>query len=132
MRWISKGKKKKYSLKRLIYGFGYAGRGIYSAIKSEQNLAIEIGVAIMAIIMGFLLKISLIEFAIIALTIAVVLSFELINTSIEYTVDMAMPEIHPLAKVAKDVSAGAVLVSAITSIIIGLIIFLPKLLALLK
>ena len=59
-----------------------------------------------------------------------VLSLELVNTSIEYAIDMAMPEIHPLAKVAKDVSAGAVLVSAITSVIIGLIIFLPKLLAL--
>ena len=130
MRWISKGKKKKYSLKRLIFGFGYAGRGIFSAFKSEQNFTIEIVFAIMAIIMGFVLKISMVEFAIIVLTIAVVLSFELVNTAIEYTVDMAMPEIHPLAKVAKDVSAGAVLVSAITSIIIGLIIFLPKLLVL--
>ena len=130
MKWISKGKKKKYSLKRLIHGFGYAGRGIYSAIKSEQNFAIELCFAIIAIIMGFFLKISLIEFAIIALTIALVLSLELVNTSIEYTVDMAMPEIHPLAKVAKDVSAGAVLLAAITSVIVGLIIFLPKILAL--
>ena len=128
MRWVSKGKKKKYSLKRLIYGFGYAGRGIFSAIKSEQNFVIELFFAVMAIIMGFVLKISTTEFAIIALTISLVLSLELVNTSIEYTVDMAMPEIHPLAKVAKDVSAGAVLMSAITSVIIGLIIFLPKIL----
>ena len=130
MRWISKGKKKKYSLKRLIYGFGYAGRGIYSAVKSEQNFVIELSFAVLAVIMGFVLKISLTEFAILALIISMVLSLELVNTSIEYAIDMAMPEIHPLAKVAKDVSAGAVLVSAITSVIIGLIIFLPKLLAL--
>ena len=131
MRWVSKGKKKKYSLKRLIYGFGYAGRGIFSAVKSEQNFVIELTFAVMAIIMGFVLKISTTEFAIIAVTISLVLSLELVNTSIEYTVDMAMPEIHPLAKVAKDVSAGAVLMSAITSVIIGLIIFLPKILELL-
>ncbi len=131
MRWVSKGNKKKYSLKRLIYGFGYAARGIFSAFKSEQNFVIESGFAILALIMGIILKISLTEFAIIVLTIGMVLSMELVNTSVEYTVDMAMPEIHPLAKYAKDISAGAVLMAAIISVIVGLIIFLPKILALL-
>ena len=127
MKWISKSNKKKYSIKRLINSFGYALRGIYSAFKTEQNLVIHSVIMILVILLGIYLKISNIEFCIIILTIGLVIGMEMINTSVEYTVDMAMPSIHPLAKMAKDIASGAVLVTAIAAIVVGLIIFLPKL-----
>ena len=81
--------------------------------------------------MSFLLKVSLIEAAILALTIGLVLALELVNTSIEATVDLVTEDYHPLAKVAKDTSAAAVFVFAIASVVVGLVIFLPKIINLL-
>ena len=130
MRWISKGKKKKYSLKRLIKSFGYAGRGMFEAFQTEQNLLIEFVVALVAIGLGIYFKLSSIEFCIVMLSIGLVIGLEFVNTSIEYTIDMAMPEIHPLAKIAKDVASSAVLFASICSVIVGLIIYLPKVIAL--
>ena len=132
MKWISKGKKKTYSIKRLFESFICAGRGVISAFKTEQNLLIDLICGVLAIVLGFLLKISTIEFTIILITIALVISMEIMNTTIEYVVDMAMPEIHPLAKLSKDISAGAVLVSAIIASIVGLIIYLPKVIVLFR
>ncbi len=130
MKWISKGKKKTYSIKRFFKGFAYAISGIKAAFKTEQNLLFHFVFAIITLIIGFILKLSVIEFAIVLLCIALVISLELINTSIEYTVDMAMPEIHPLAKLSKDISSSAVLISSIIAFIIGIIIYLPKIIAL--
>ena len=130
MKWVSKGKKKTYGIKRFLSSFVYASRGIVSAFKTEQNLLVDLFFAVSAIVIGFLLKLSNIEFTIVILAIGLVISMELMNTSIEYVVDMAMPEIHPLAKISKDVSSAAVLISALVALIIGLIIYLPKLIAL--
>ena len=126
MKWVSKGKKKTYSIKRLGNSFKYAVTGIISAFKTEQNLLVHTIVAIIAIVLGILLKLSTLEFAIVALVIGLVVTAEMINTSIEYTIDMAMPAINPLAKMAKDVASGAVLFSALASIAVGLLIYLPK------
>ena len=130
MKWVSKGNKKKYGIKRFFNSFTYAFTGIKTACKTEQNFLFDAIFAILTIIIGFLLKLSAIEFAIVLIAIGLVISLELINTAIEYTVDMAMPEIHPLAKAAKDISSGAVLISAILALIVGLIIYLPKFIAL--
>ncbi len=130
MKWISKGNKKKYGIKRFINSFKYAFTGIKTACKTEQNFLFDAVFGTLTIIIGFLLKLSAIEFAIVLVAIGLVISLELINTAIEYTVDMAMPEIHPLAKAAKDISSGAVLISAILALIVGLIIYLPKFIAL--
>ena len=130
MKWVSKGKKKKYSIKRFFKSFSYAFMGIIEALRTEQNLLFDFIYAFVTIILGIVLKLSLLEFAIVLLAIGLVISLEMVNTSIEYTIDMAMPEIHPLAKIAKDVAGGAVLVSAIIAFIIGLIIYLPKVIAL--
>ena len=126
MKWVSKGKKKKFSLRRFFKSFTYAFSGIINACKTEQSLLFEIVYGIITIILGIILKLSLIEITIVLLAIGLVLSMELVNTSIEYTVDMAMPEIHPLAKQAKDIASGAVLISSIIAFIIGIIIYLPK------
>ena len=131
MKWESKGKKKKYSIKRFFKSFSYAYDGIKMVFKTEQNFLVDLIIGILTIVLGFILKISLTEFAIIILTIGLVISMELINTSIEYTVDMAMPQIHPLAKSAKDVAGAAVLFVSFIAIVVGLIIFLPKIINLL-
>ena len=130
MKWISKGKKKTYSIKRFFKSFYYAFSGIKSALKTEQNFLIDIIIAIIVLVGGYFLKLNTTEFAIIVFAIGLVICLELINTAIEYTIDMAMPEIHPLAKSAKDIASAAVLFSVIVAISVGLIIYLPKIIAL--
>lgn len=130
MKWVSKSNRKKYSIKRLINSFGYATKGIISVYKTEQNILIHTIIAIIVLCLAFYFKVSSIESCILALSIGLVIAFEIINTAIEYTIDMAMPNIHPMAKLAKDSASGAVLVTAITSIVIGLIIFIPKIMEL--
>ena len=126
MKWESKGKKKKYGLKRLGKSFVYALRGIISAYKTEQNLLIHTIALIINIILMIILKLSIIECALIVIVITIVFALEMVNTAIEYAIDMAMPQIHPLAKISKDVASGAVLISAIGAVIVGLIIYIPK------
>ena len=113
--------------KRLSNSFKYAFEGIQEAWKTEQNLKIHFMIIFLVIIAGIVLKISVIEWIICLVLFGLVISLELVNTAIETTVDIAMPEINEKAKFAKDISAGAVLFSAIISAIIGLIIFVPKL-----
>lgn len=110
--------------------FGNAFTGFAYAIRTERNLKIHFSIAILVITAGALFKISASEWTVIILTIGVVFVTEMINTAIEYTVDLASPEKHDLARKAKDVSAGAVLAIAASSVVIGLIIFLPKIIAL--
>ena len=98
-------------------------------MKTERNVKIHITIMILVIIAGIVLKINTQEWIICIILFGLVISLELVNSAIEATVDIAMPEINEKAKVAKDVAAGAVLVSAIASAIIGLIIFIPKVIA---
>ena len=118
--------------KNLIDSFKYAFEGIAAAIKKERNLKIHIGVMFLVIIFGIILKISILEWFVCLLLFGGVISLEMVNTAIETTVDLITMEKNPKAKFAKDVSAGAVLVMAIVSIIIGLIIFMPKILGLIN
>lgn len=112
--------------KKLINSFKYAFSGIFLSFKTERNMKIHFLVMFLVIVMGLLFKISTFEWIICILLFGLVISLELINTAIEKTVDLAMPKINENAKIAKDVSAGAVLISAICSAIIGLLIFIPK------
>ena len=132
MKWESKGKKKTYSFKRLCNSFKYAVTGIKSAYKTEQNLLVHTIVAILIIAVGIIIQLSFIEFAIVFAMIGFVLTAEMINTAIEYAIDMAMPSIHPLAKIAKDVSSGAVLFAAIFSVIVGCLIYIPRIIEFIK
>ena len=127
MNMISRDERKKQKgLKKFFYSFTYAIKGLKYAYRNEQNLAFDFGVSLLVVIAGFLFKISISEWALLALTIGLVLSLELINSSIEAVVDLVTEDYHPLAKVAKDTSAAAVFICAIASVIVGLIIFLPK------
>ena len=112
--------------KKLINSFKCAIQGIKQAVKTERNVKIHITIMILVIIAGIVLKINTQEWIICIILFGLVISLELVNSAIEATVDIAMPEINEKAKVAKDVAAGAVLVSAIASAIIGLITFIPK------
>lgn len=110
---------------KLIKSFGYALFGIRTSLK-EQNMRIHLFSAVIVVIAGVLTGISITEWLVLIITIALVIGSEMINTAIEAVVNLASPEYHPLAKQAKDVAAGAVLVFAVASVIIGLLIFLPK------
>ena len=124
--------KKVLSIKRLRKSFGYAFKGIDDVIKHEPNMKIHVVVAILVVIMAFILKVSIIEWIILVLLIGAVLAAETINTTIENLVDMYTKEYDEKAKVVKDTAAGTVLILAITSAIIGLIIFIPKIIYLLE
>lgn len=114
--------------KSLIESFKYALQGIYHGIKKERNFKIHMVFVILVIIMSFILKINKTELIILSITISMVLSAELFNTALENAIDLICGDnINPLAKIAKDCSAGAVLITAINSVIVGFIIFFDKL-----
>ncbi|WP_291757195.1 diacylglycerol kinase family protein [Lysinibacillus sp. UBA5990] len=112
-------------LRKYLRSFGYAFEGILTASK-EQNLKSHIVSAVIVILAGYFTGLSRTEWYIVLLLIALMFALEMINTAIERVVDLASPNFHPLAKQAKDIAAGAVLVFALFSAIIGLLIFLPK------
>jgi len=121
--------KKKITLLRSFY---YAISGITSAIKSERNLRIHLTLTLLVIFLGFAFSITRIEWLIVILVLGGMLCSELINTAIERVVDLATEDYHPLAKQAKDIAAGAVLLFAITSVVVGIIIFVPRILSILS
>lgn len=121
---------KKLDKKKLRNSFKYALQGIKSAWKTEQNLKIHFILVIIVMLLGKLLDLSFVEWAICLMLFGMVITAELLNTAIEVTVDIAMPEKNEKAKLAKDISAGAVLVSAIIAILVGILIFVPKIILL--
>ncbi len=115
---------------RTTKSFRYAFQGIKTAFINEPNLRIHTFFAIFAITLGAILHISRIEWLVLTFTIFYVISLELMNTVLEAIVDLVSPEIKDAAKTAKDVSAAMVLLAALFSIIVGIVLFLPKLIAL--
>lgn len=111
---------------KFLHSFKYAFEGIMFASKSERNFRFHLLAAIIVTVVGIISHLSTIEWIIIILCISGMLSLELVNSALERIVDLASPEIHVLAKLAKDMSAAAVLVFACASAIIGILIFLPK------
>ncbi len=105
--------------------------GISYVTKNEKNFKREIALGIIALTLSYILKIDKIEFIIVLTMICLVLTAEIINTAIERAVDLVTKEYHELARIAKDVSAGSVLVTSIFALIIGIIIFIPKIITLL-
>ena len=127
MNMISRDERKKQKgIKKFLNSFTYPIKGLKYAYKNEQNLVVDVGIALIVIILGFIFRVNKVEWAILFLTIGLVISCELVNTAIEAVVDLVTQDYHPLAKVAKDTSAAAVFVFAIIAVIVGLIIFLPK------
>ena len=106
--------------------------GIKNVYKNENNIRIQTVFAVIAIIAGIILRISLLEFGIITIVIFMVFISEFFNTVAENIVDMITEEYNEKAKIAKDISAAAVTLSAIMSVIVGIIIFLPKIINVIK
>ena len=109
-----------------LQSFGFAFRGLLFLVKSEPNAQIHLVATICAIVLGFVFSISLIEWCLILFAIGLVIAAEAFNTVIEKLADHLFPEYHETAKITKDVAAGAVLICAIAALIVGIIIFLPK------
>ena len=126
MNAVSRDKLKVRGIKRLINSFKYALEGLVYAFKYEQNILVHFTVMILVIVAGILLKISFVEWLICLILFGLVIATELINTSIEATIDLLTDKIHPLAKVAKDTASAAVFIFAFTASIVGLLIFVPK------
>lgn len=103
--------------------FRYAIEGIGYGLKTQRNLRVHVICAVLAAGAAAFFHLTPTKWAVLLLTIALVIALELINTAIESVVDLASPDIHPLAKAAKDTAAGAVLVSAIFAVIIGIVLF---------
>lgn len=111
----------------MVNSFRYAINGIKDALKSEPNLRFHFLTSVVVVILAFYLKFNLTELSILVLTIFFVISLELINTIVEKLVDMNSKTITEEARIIKDISAGVVLLGAVASLIIGALLFLPKL-----
>jgi diacylglycerol kinase (ATP) len=115
-----------------LRSFGHAFRGLKVLLQTQQNARIHAAATVLVLAAGALLRISPAEWALIAIAVVGVWATEALNTSIEFLVDLASPDLHPLAAKAKDVAAGAVLVAAIGSLVVGVLVFGPYVLKLLQ
>jgi diacylglycerol kinase len=110
-----------------LRSFVYAWNGLWHAMRTQRNARIHGFIATLAIILGLVLHISPVEFAMVFVAITGVFISEMFNTVAEACVDLATQEYHPMARIAKDVAAGAVLLNAMLSVVIGLLVFGPHL-----
>ncbi len=108
-----------------LASFGHAFRGLWYVLRTQQNAWIHAAVTVTVLVLGTWLTLPARDWAVLALTIAMVWMTETLNTSIEAVVDLASPTHHPLAKVGKDVGAAAVLIVAIVAVVVGLLIIGP-------
>jgi diacylglycerol kinase (ATP) len=115
-----------------LRSFGHAFRGLRVLLQTQHNARIHAVATVLAVAAGALLGISTAEWALVALAVAGVWVAEALNTSIEFLVDLASPEHHPLAAKAKDVAAGAVLIAAVGSLAVGVLVFGPHVLKVLQ
>ena len=107
--------------------FGFAFAGIGFLLRTQRNARIHVVAGALACALGGWLGISRVEWAVLVFTVALVLILEGLNTAVEAAIDLASPDIHPLAKAAKDLAAGMVLIAAIASVAVGLLILGPPL-----
>lgn len=113
---------------RLLKSFQYAMAGIWAGVRCERNIQLHYCAAVLVMLCGWYWEIEKGEWLVLLMTIGIVISLEMINTAIEKTVDLVTSEYRPLAKMAKDIAAGAVLIFSCMAVLIGAIIFLPYIL----
>ncbi|MDR1678479.1 MAG: diacylglycerol kinase family protein [Prevotellaceae bacterium] len=122
--------KQSFSIHKRLKSFTFAVNGLKILLREEHNAQIHLAITICVTIIGFLLQISLIEWIAVVLCIGLVFALELVNSAVENMCDFISPEKNEMIKKVKDLSAAAVLVAAACSVIVGLIVFLPKIIAL--
>jgi diacylglycerol kinase len=113
----------------LLRSFRFALEGVSYVIRTQRNARIELAIGIAIVVLAAWLRVTAIEWAVLVLAMALVLALEALNTAIELAVTLASPELDPLAKAAKDVSAAMVLIAALASIVVGLVILGPRLIS---
>ncbi len=118
--------------KNVLDSFKYAYQGIVYTLRTQRNMRIHVSAAALVILTAIFLKVTKVEMAILILSCNVVITSEMINTSIESTIDLYSRQRHPLAKIGKDVAAAAVLVSSISSAVVGTLILGPYIIIFLK
>jgi len=118
--------KKRFSIVARAKSFSYAIRGISLIFKTQHNSWVQLAIAIIVVFMGFFFCISQTEWLFIVLSIGLVIAAEAFNTAFEFDIDLTSPTYHPYARDTKDVAAAAVLVTAMMATVVGIIIFLPK------
>ncbi|WP_226915701.1 diacylglycerol kinase family protein [Hymenobacter siberiensis] len=111
--------------RRRVASFGHAGRGVWTALRSEVHLRFHALATVVVIGLGFYCRITRLEWALVAISVASVWAAELVNTAIEALTDLVSPAYHPLAGKAKDVAAGAVLLAALGALVVGALVFGP-------
>ena len=119
-------KKEKFSLQKRLKSFQYAFNGLQTLFREEPNAKIHLFIMLCVLIAGFVFRISVGEWIAVVLCIGLVIALEIINSTLENMADFVSPEKHETIKKIKDLAAGAVLVGAIVSAIVGVIVFLPK------
>lgn len=127
---LKKKENERFSIIARLRSANHAWRGLGIVFKTTHNLWVQIFFALVAVYMGFVLCISTTEWLFIVFSIGLVLITETLNTAFEIDIDLTSPEYHPYARDTKDIAAGAVLLSVIFAVIVGAIIFLPKLIPL--
>ena len=113
--------------RRRVASFGHAGRGVWSALRSEIHMRFHAVATVLVIGLGFYCGISRLEWALVALAVSGVWAAELLNTALEALTDLVSPDFHPLAGKAKDIAAGAALLAAIGAAVVGALVFGPHL-----
>jgi len=108
-----------------VRSFGYAFKGLGTMVASQQNAWIHAVATLVVVLAGLRFDLSIVEWCLVVLTITLVWAAEALNTALEFLTDLASPDYHPLAAKAKDIAAGGVLITAIGSVLIGILIFGP-------
>jgi diacylglycerol kinase len=111
---------------RTLRSFGFAARGLAYMVRTQSNARVHLVATLLVVGLGFWFPLSFLEWALILAAIALVWTAEAFNTAIEAVVDLVSPERHPLAKAAKDVAAGAVLIAALFAVTVGALVFIPE------
>ena len=128
MRWES-NVKDDHTLHAIFKSFKHAVTGLLTALKFGRNIKVHCGVSLCVIAGGFYFDVSILEWLVLLIVMSQVMVVELLNSAIEFVVDLVTPEYHLFAKYAKDIAAGAVLLSASVAVVIGIIVFLPYILS---
>jgi diacylglycerol kinase len=111
-----------------LRSFAFAGQGVWHVVRTQRNMRVHLLVGLAAVMAGLILRIGAADWACVLTVIGLVLTAETLNTVVEALVDLSTDDFHPLAKAAKDMAAGAVLLSSAAAVGVGVAVFLPRLL----